>query len=283
MPHLDAAQQFIYVSRYSRWIESENRREIEWSETTKRYFDFFKKRLDGAVPKKIWNLAENLVNDMGVMPSMRAVWGSGDALEKNHIIGYNCCYVPFQDLRAAVELFYILMCGTGVGFSVEQRYISQIPAVPKQTGAGAGVHVVADSREGWADSFDALLRALWDGKDIQFDYSKVRPRGSRLKTMGGRASGPEPLQKLHDFTRALVLRAQGRQLNSEEWLDIGNVIGDVVVVGGVRRSSEINFSDLNDNLIRHAKDGNFPPHRYNSNNSAVYYTKPDSILSLIHI
>jgi ribonucleoside-diphosphate reductase alpha chain len=274
---LDAAQQFIYVSRYSRWIEPLNRREIEWPETTKRYFDFFKEKLDGAVPKNIWTLAEKLVNEMGVMPSMRAVWGAGDALKKNHIIGYNCCYVPFQDLQAAVELFYILMCGTGVGFSVESRYINQIPAVPKQTGAGAGVHVVGDSREGWADSFKALLYALWEGKDIQFDYSKVRPRGSRLKTMGGRASGPEPLQKLHDFTRGLVLRAQGRQLNSEEWLDIGNVIGDVVVVGGVRRSSEINFSDLDDDLIRHAKDGAFPPHRYNSNNSAVYYSKPDSV------
>ncbi len=277
MSKLDAAQQFIYVSRYSRWIDSLNRREIEWPETTKRYFDFFKKKLDGAVPKKIWALAEQRVNEMGVMPSMRAVWGSGEALEKNHIIGYNCCYLPFQDLLAPVELFYILMCGTGVGFSVEQRYISQIPAVPKQTGAGAGVHVVGDSREGWADSFKALINALWEGKDIQFDYSKVRPRGSRLKTMGGRASGPEPLQKLHDFTRNLVLRAQGRQLNSEEWLDIGNVVGDVVVVGGVRRSSEINFSDLDDDLIRHAKDGAFPPHRYNSNNSAVYYAKPDSV------
>lgn len=274
---LSPSQQFIYVSRYSRWIDELGRREIEWPETTKRYFDFMKKKLDGAVPKKIWQLAEEQVNEMGVMPSMRAVWGAGPALEKNNIIGYNCCYLPTQDLRAVVELFYILMCGTGVGFSCEKRYISQIPAVPKQTGAGAGVHIVADSREGWADSLDALLRALWEGKDIQFDYSQIRPRGARLKTMGGRASGPEPLKKLHDFTRNLVLRAQGRQLNSEEWLDIGNVIGDVVVVGGVRRSSEINFSDLDDDLIRHAKDGVFPPHRYNSNNSAVYYEKPDSI------
>jgi len=277
MSTLTPSQQFIYVSRYSRWIEPLNRREIDWTETTKRYFDFFKERLDGSIPKKIWGLTERLVNEMGVMPSMRAVWGSGDALKKNHIIGYNCCYLPFQDLKCPVELFYILMCGTGVGFSCEKRYIDQMPAVPMQTGMGAGVHVVADSREGWADSLDALLRALWEGKDIQFDYSLIRPRGARLITMGGRASGPEPLKKLHDFTRAVVLRAQGRQINSEEWLDIGNVIGDVVVVGGVRRSSEINFSDLDDNLIRHAKDGAFPPHRYNSNNAAVYYAKPDSI------
>jgi ribonucleoside-triphosphate reductase len=277
MPTLSPSQQFVYVSRYSRWIEAEGRREVVWPETTKRYFDFFKDRLNGDVPKKIWTLAESLVNEMGTMPSMRAVWGAGDALKENHIIGYNCCYLPFQDLRCPVELFYILMCGTGVGFSVEKRYIDQIPTVPMQTGAGAGVHVVGDSREGWADSLDALFRALWDGKDIQFDYSLVRPRGSRLKRMGGRASGPEPLKKLHDFTRALLLRAQGRKVNSEEWLDIGNVIGDVVVVGGVRRSSEITFSDLDDDLIRHAKDGAFPPHRYNSNNSAVYNSKPDSI------
>ncbi len=274
---LEPSQQFIYVSRYSRWIEPLNRREVEWTETTKRYFDFLKAKLDGAVPKKIWALTESLVNQMGVMPSMRAVWGAGDALAKNNIIGYNCSYLPFIDLRAPVELFYILMCGTGVGFSIEKRYIEQIPAIPQQTGAGAGVHIVGDSREGWADSLDALFRALWDGKDLQFDYSKVRPRGTRLKTMGGRASGPEPLKKLHDFARAIILRAQGRKLNSEEWLDIGNVIGDVVVVGGVRRSSEITFSDLHDDLIRHAKDGAFPPHRYNSNNTAVYYSKPDSV------
>lgn len=275
--HLSPSQQFVYISKYSRWIEAEHRRELDWKETSARYFSYFKKKLDQKVPKKIWALCESQVENMGVMPSMRAVWGAGPALEKNNIIGYNCCYLPFLDLRCPVELFYILMCGTGVGFSCEHRYIDQMPPVPKQTGMGAGVHVVADSREGWADSLDALFRALWSGKDIQFDYSKIRPRGARLVTMGGRASGPEPLKKLHDFVRNIALRAQGRQLTSEEWLDVGNVIGDVVVVGGVRRSSEINFSDLDDDLIRHAKDGSFPPHRYNSNNAAVYYSKPDAI------
>lgn len=278
MQELSPSQQFIYISRYSRWIEPLGRREIKWSETTKRYFDLFKEKMpEGAVPKKIWALAESLVNEMGVMPSMRAVWGAGEALKKNNIIGYNCCYLPFQDLRAVVELFYILMCGTGVGFSVEDRYISQMPTVPLQNGNGVGVHVVGDSREGWADSLDALFRALWEGKDIQFDYSKIRPRGARLYTMGGRASGPEPLKTLHQFAKGVILRAQGRKLNSEEWLDIGNVIGDVVVVGGVRRSSEITFSDLDDDLIRNAKTGVFPQHRHNSNNSALYNSKPDSI------
>lgn len=275
---MNDAQQFIFISRYARWIEEEGRRENSWQETTGRYFGFFKNKLGDKVPNKIWNLTEKYVNEMGVMPSMRSIWGAGKALEGNHIIGYNCCYLPFVDLRAPVELFYILMCGTGVGFSVEKQYIDQIPAVPQQTAMGYGVHVVEDSREGWATSLDAQLKAYWQGQDIQFDYSKIRPRGARLKTMGGRASGPEPLIRLHDFVRDMVFKAQGRKLTSLEWLDIGNVIGDVVVVGGVRRSSEINFSDLDDELIRHAKEGvNFPPYRYNSNNSAVYHWKPDAI------
>lgn len=276
-PQLDPTQQFIYVSKYSRWIEDKQRREIEWTETTSRYFVFFEKRYEQKIPKKIWSLAKKHVNSMGTMPSMRAVWAAGPALEKNNIIGYNCCYLPFQDLRAPVELFYILMCGTGVGFSVESRYIDQMPVVPFQTSEGAGVHVVADSREGWADSLWAQFEALWAGKDIEFDYSKVRPRGARLVTMGGRASGPDPLIRLHEFVREKVLAAQGRKLTSLEWLDIGNVIGDVVVVGGVRRSSEITFSDLSDTLIRDAKLPPFPPHRYNSNNATVYHNKPSVV------
>lgn len=276
-PHLDPVQQFIHVSKYSRWIESEQRREVDWTETTERYFSFFQKRFGEKIPKKIWALSNKHVNSMGAMPSMRAVWGAGPALEKNNIIGYNCCYLPFKDLQCPVELFYILMCGTGVGFSVERRYISQMPEVPFQTGDGMGVHVVEDSREGWADSLKILFDALWSGKDVEFDYSKIRPRGARLITMGGRASGPDPLRRLHEFVRETVLEYQGLQLSSIAWLDIGNMIGDVVVVGGVRRSSEITFSDLNDNLIRDAKTGSFPPIRYNSNNAAVYYVKPDAI------
>jgi ribonucleoside-triphosphate reductase len=274
---MDEAQKFVYVSRYARWQDDKKRREVEWTETTKRYFDFFKKQLDGKVPKKIWGLTEHYVNTMGVMPSMRALWAAGPQLEKNHITGYNCCYLPTQDLLAPVELFYILMCGTGVGTSVEERYISKIPAIPKQTSAGAGIFVVPDSREGWADSLKALINALWEGRDLEFDYTKIRPRGARLVTMGGRASGPGPLKKLHEFVRATVLSAQGRQLTSLEWLDIINMIGDVVVVGGVRRSSEITFSDLADDLIRNAKTGAFPPYRFNSNNSVAYYQKPDAV------
>lgn len=214
---------------------------------------------------------------MEVMPSMRAVWAAGPALEKNNIIGYNCCSLAFKDLQSIVELFYILMCGAGVGFSIEEQYISQMPPVALWTDQWLGVHVVGDSREGWADSLKAGLEAWFSGKDIEFDYSQVRPRGARLKTMGGRASGPDPLKKLHNFVKDVVVKAQGRKLSSLELLDIGNMVAEVVVVGGVRRSSEITFSDLNDDAIRHAKDFPIPPHRYMSNNSATYHKKPDLI------
>lgn len=274
---LSEAQKFIYMSRYSRWIPELGRREQSWEETTNRYFSFFEKRFGDIVPKKYWVLMKDKVNSMGVMPSMRCVWAAGDALEKNNIIAYNCSYIPFQDLRAPVEMFYILMCGTGTGFSIEDKYIKNIPSVPYQTAQGYGTHIVNDSREGWAHSLDLLFKSLWEGKDISFDYSRIRPKGARLKTMGGRASGSQPLIDLHKFVRNIVLSRQGEQLSSLDWLDISNKIADVVVVGGVRRSSQISFSDLGDDLIRHAKDGNFPPHRFNSNNSAVYYEKPDVI------
>jgi ribonucleoside-triphosphate reductase (thioredoxin) len=214
---------------------------------------------------------------MKVMPSMRALWAAGPALKNNNIIGYNCSYLAFKDLFSPVELFYILMCGTGVGFSVEKQFISQMPSVKNWAGEGIGVHVVEDSREGWADSLKVGLKAWFDGKDVEFDYSKVRPRGARLKTMGGRASGPDPLKKLHNFVRDVIIKAQGRQLTSVEWLDVGNMIAEVVVVGGVRRSSEISFSDLNDDGMRHAKDFPIPPHRYMSNNTAVYNGRPDMV------
>ncbi len=273
---LTPAQEFIFYRTYSRWQDSLNRRET-WQETVDRYFNFFLGKYKEAVPNKVWKLTYDAVLAMEVMPSMRALWAAGPALEQNNIIGYNCCALVFKDLQAVVELFYILMCGTGVGFSVEKQYISQMPPVATWTGEGAGIHIVGDSREGWANSLKAGLDAWFSGKDIEFDYTQVRPRGARLKTMGGRASGPDPLKKLHSFVRNILINAQGRQLTSIEWLDIGNMIGEVVVVGGVRRASEITFSDLDDEAIRHAKDFPIPPHRYMSNNSAVYNGKPDLI------
>lgn len=277
MESLSESQKFIYISRYARWLPDEQRRELSWDETVDRYLSFLKARFGGKIPNKLWRQSEKQLKSMGAMPSMRAAWSAGPALEANNILAYNCSYVPYQDLQALAEMFYILMCGTGVGFSVEKQYISQMPVVPIWHGDGAGIHVVEDSREGWASSLRAGLEAWFSGKDIEFDYSKVRPRGARLKTMGGRASGPDPLKKLHDFCRDLISKAQGRQLTSLEWQDIGNMIGEVVVVGGVRRASEIAFSDLDDNLIRYAKQPPFPPYRYMSNNSAIYTQKPSPI------
>lgn len=275
-------QELVFYRTYSRWQDSLGRRET-WEEAVDRYFSYFEKKFGDKVPAKVFKKARKNALEMGAMPSMRAFWTAGEALDASHVAGYNCCYLAFKDLRSPVELFYILMCGTGVGFSVEKMYIDLMPVVEHQTGSGVGIHVVGDSKEGWSDSLDAGLRAWFNGQDIEFDYSLVRPRGSRLKTMGGRASGPEPLRELHRTVRDIILKAQGRNLKSIEWLDIGNKIAEVVVVGGVRRSSEITFSDLEDNDIRDAKDfskGSFPISRFMSNNSAVYWEKPDAVTFL---
>lgn len=293
---MNESQKFIHISKYARWIESDGRRESSWDETVDRYLCFMMGKFPN-VPSKVWKLSERHLKNMGVVPSMRAAQMAGPALDQNNILGYNCAYIPFDCIKAVVDHFFILMCAAGSGFSTEsmyigtkscpdividadEEYISQMPEVKRWYGDGNGIHVVADSAEGWARSLWVGLESWFDGKDIEFDYSKVRPRGTRLKTKGGRASGPGPLKKLHEFCRKIVHDAQGRKLNSLEWLDIGNMIGDVVVVGGVRRASEINFSDKDDDLIRFAKDfskGQFPEYRYNSNNSAVYFEKPNSI------
>lgn len=275
---LSPLQEFVFYRTYSRWQDDKQRRET-WPEAVDRYFKYFEGKFKEKVPPKVFQKAKKNVLAMAVMPSMRAFWTAGKALDATHVAGYNCCYLTFKDLRSPVELFYILMCGAGVGFSVEKQYISQNLEILPQTGAGAGVHVVADSKEGWADALYAGLEAWFCGLDLEFDYSKVRPRGARLNTMGGRASGPGPLKELLVFVREMVLKAQGRTLTSLEWLDIGNKIAEVVVVGGVRRSSEITFSDLDDDSIRDAKDfskGSFPLHRHMSNNSAVYNGRPSA-------
>lgn len=279
---LSPLQELVFYRTYSRWQDDLGRRET-WEEAVNRYFEYFQKKFGDKVPAKVFKKAKKNTLEMGAMPSMRAFWTAGPALDASHVAGYNCCYLSMKDLRSPVELFYILMCGTGVGFSVEHTYISRMPEVKRQSGAGAGIHVIQDSKEGWADSLFAGLSAWFAGLDIEFDYTKVRARGTRLKTMGGRASGPEPLKELHSTVKTIVLGAQGRKLKSIEWLDIGNKIAEVVVVGGVRRSSEITFSDLSDNDIRDAKDfskGVFPIHRYMSNNSAVYWGKPDAVTFL---
>jgi ribonucleoside-diphosphate reductase alpha chain len=271
-PELSAAQAFVYYRTYARWLEDEHRRE-EWSESVERYFDFFSARFAGAVPDAVWTRAFEHVHAMAVMPSMRALWSAGPALEHNHIFAYNCCCLAFSELRRPVELFFILMCGAGVGFSVERRYIDQMPAV-RPASSLAIRHRVADSREGWADSLAIALDTWFGGGDVEFDYSGVRPAGSRLRTFGGRAPGPEPLRRLHRAVRAVIAGARGRKLRPIEWLDVGNLIAEAVLAGGSRRASEIALSDLDDEELRHAKDAPFPPHRAMSNNSAVYFGRP---------
>lgn len=278
-PFRNELAEFVFYRTYARWIEDQGRRET-WEETISRYIKYVVDPHKDKIPTKAYNKVTSQIKKMGVMPSMRAVWSSGGALGKNNIAGYNCCYLPIIDIFSFSELLFILMHGTGVGFSVEQENIDQMPIVQPQTSAGAGVHVVDDSKEGWAESVRIGFEAWFNGKDIEFDYTKIRPRGARLKTMGGRASGPDPLIKLHKFAKEIILNAANRRLTSLEVHDIVCKIAEIVVVGGVRRSSLISFSDLNDELLMTAKDQNVisaNKHRYMSNNSAVFPSKPDSV------
>ena len=280
MPHsqMSPLQELVFYRTYSRWSDSKGRRET-WEEAVDRYCSFFEKKFEDKVPAKVFRKIRKNIKEHKTMPSMRAFWTAGDALDSSNVAGYNCSYTPISDLRASAEVLYILCCGAGVGFSVENKYVSQIQEVKYQTGDGDGVFVIPDNKEGWADALFHGLDSWYNGKDIEFDYSLIRPRGARLKTMGGRASGPEPLKTLLVFVREKVLSAQGRKLTSLEWLDIQNKIAEIVVVGGVRRSSQISFSDLHDYDIRDAKDfskGNFPLSRYMSNNSAVYFGRPSA-------
>lgn len=267
------AQEFVITNKYVRWIDDKKRRET-WPEAVGRYIDFFQKKFGEKVPKRVFEQCRENFTNMGAMGSMRALWTAGDALERDHISAYNCCYLPIRDLRSFAEAFYILMCGTGVGFSVEKEYIDQLPAVKRQTGEHLGVHVIADSKEGWADTLLLGLETWFDGKDIDFDPSRCRAAGARLKTMGGRASGPTPLLRTLERVKKIILAAQGRQLTDVECLDVSNHVAEAVVVGGVRRSSQISFSDLDSDGMRHAKDHPIPPHRGMSNNSAVYLKRP---------
>jgi len=278
-PFRNELSEFVFYRTYSRWLESEGRRET-WEESINRYFINVIEPHSEKLPKKIVKEIKWQIGRMGVMPSMRTLWSAGHSFKHTNVAGYNCGYLPIVDIFSFCELLYILMCGTGVGFSVEQEEISKMPEVPHQTAQGSGTHIVEDSKEGWAESLRVGLESWFSGRDLEFDYSSVRPRGSRLITMGGRASGPEPLKRLHDFVRRVILGAQGRQLTSLECHDIACKVAEIVVVGGVRRSSLISFSDLNDEEMRKAKRFPIPPHRFMANNSAVYTEKPDSVVFL---
>lgn len=271
---------FIAKSRYSRYLDDKGRRE-HWSETVARYFDFMEKHLaekqSYVLTKELRAELEQAVNDLEVMPSMRAIMTAGPALERQNVAAFNCSYLPIDDPKAFDEAMYILLCGTGVGFSVEQQYVNKLPEVPEQLFPSETTIVVSDSKEGWAKSLRQLLALLYSGEIPRYDVSKVRPAGARLKTFGGRASGPGPLEELYKFCIAKFKGATGRRLSSLECHDILCKIGEVVVVGGVRRSAMISLSDLADDKMAHAKAGAWwegQGQRALANNSAVYQEKP---------
>ena len=274
-------ENFIALSRYARWISEENRRET-WGETVDRYFDFMlnylKENYKYVPDNKIVEELKSAVFSRNVMPSMRSVMTSGPALERDHVAGYNCSFIPVDSPRSFDETMYILMCGTGVGFSVEYKYINKLPDVPESFEKSTTVIVVEDSKTGWAKAYRELLAMLWVGQVPAIDVSKVRPSGARLKTMGGRSSGPQPLINLFDFTIAKFKNAAGRSFKPIEAHDIMCKIGEIVVVGGVRRSAMISLSNINDIEMASAKSGNWwekNSQRALSNNSVAYSRKPE--------
>ncbi len=266
-------QSFIHTSRYARWLENEGRRE-NWSETVGRYIDNVVINL---VDNKIANEIRDAILGQEVTPSMRAMMTAGKALERDNTAGYNCSYLPVDDPKSFDEAMFILLCGTGVGFSVERQFVSKLPEVPKLFDSDTTV-VVKDSKEGWAKAFRQVLALLWAGEIPKWDVSKVRPAGARLKIFGGRASGPAPLVELFNFAITTFKNAQGRKLSSIECHDLMCFIGQIVVVGGVRRSAMISLSNLSDDRMRHAKSGQWwetAAHRALANNSVSYTEKPD--------
>jgi ribonucleoside-diphosphate reductase alpha chain len=272
-------QTFIATSRYSRWIEEENRRE-SWEETVDRFMEnvVYPKmpETEEAVNTNI--SIRNAILNLEIMPSMRAMMTAGKALDRDNTCAYNCSYLPVDDMKSFDEAMFILMCGTGVGFSVERQYVSKLPEIPEKMFDSQTTIVVQDSKEGWAKSLRQLVSLLYSGEVPRWDMSKVRPAGSRLKIFGGRASGPEPLDQLFRFVVSIFKNASGRKLNSLECHDIMCKIGEVVVVGGVRRSAMISLSNLSDDRMRNAKTGQFwetNPQRSLANNSVAYTEKPD--------
>ena len=274
-------QEFIHLSRYSRWLPEEGRRET-WNETVTRYFDFFTDHLKDMTGYKLDNDLRNdlevAVLEQRVMPSMRCLMTAGEALKRENIAGYNCSYVAVNRIQAFDEILYILMNGTGVGFSVERQFVSELPMVAEEFHETDTVIVVADSKLGWAKAYKELVGLLYIGQIPRWDLSKVRPAGAPLKTFGGRASGPAPLENLFNFTVNVFKGANGRKLSSLECHDIVCKIAEVVVVGGVRRSALISLSNLSDDRMRHAKSGQWweqNGQRALANNSACYTEKPD--------
>lgn len=274
-------QSFIHASRYARYLDNKQRRET-WEETVDRYISFFANHLNENFSfsfdsKTLSEIRSSIIN-LDVMPSMRAMMTAGPALERCNVAGYNCSYVPIDDQRAFDEVLYILMCGTGVGFSVERQFVNELPMIADHMEESSTTIVVEDSKEGWAKAFRELVSMLYGGRIPKWDVSKVRPAGARLKTFGGRASGPEPLVDLFKFAVRLFQNAKGRKLTSIECHDLVCKVAEVVVVGGVRRSALISLSNLSDDRMRTAKSGAWwetEPQRALANNSVCYTERPD--------
>jgi len=274
-------QNFIALSRYARWLPEKNRRET-WKETVARYFDFMevhlKENTNQELIPKTRKILEDAVLNLEVMPSMRALMTAGKALADNNIAGYNCAYLSVDHPKAFDEALYVLMHGTGVGFSVERQFVNKLPEVPEEMVDVDDIIVVQDSKEGWQSAFRKLITYLYDGEMPKWDFSKIRPKGARLSTFGGRASGPEPLLDLFHFSTNLFKDAVGRKLTSYEAHRMMCKIAEVVVVGGVRRSALISLSNLTDERMRNAKSGQWwsdTPEMALSNNSVCYTEKPD--------
>ena len=267
-------QSFIHTSRYAKYFDGKGRE--SWPETVDRYMGNV---VGYDIDHDIYNEIREAILGLEIMPSMRAMMTAGVALERDNTAGYNCSYLPVDDPKSFDEAMFILLCGTGVGFSVERQFISKLPEIPKLFQSDTTI-VVKDSKEGWAKSFRQLLALLWAGEIPLWDVSRVRPAGARLKTFGGRASGPAPLVDLFNFAVKMFKGAEGRKLSSIECHDLMCKIGEIVVVGGVRRSAMISLSNLSDDRMRHAKSGNWwdnEPQRALANNSVAYTEKPDSL------
>lgn len=270
--------EFVYYRTYAKWMPEEGRRET-WIETVDRYINFMKENLGSGFTDKEYAEVREAILNQEAMPSMRLLQFAGKAARKQNVCAYNCSFIAPRSFQDFAEIMYISMCGTGVGFSVESENVQALPQIQKQTGKRVPVHVVGDSREGWADAFALGMKTWYEGEDIDFDFSLVRPAGSRLVTMGGKSSGPEPLRSLLSFTRERILRRQGRRLSNLDAHDIICKIGECVVAGGVRRSAMISLSDIDDEAIRDSKKGQFyftEGQRMLANNSAVYLEKPDT-------
>ena len=272
---MDQYQEFIHKSRYARWLPEKGRREA-WHETVNRYVDFWKNR--GQIDDKVASELFNAIHGLEVMPSMRCLMTAGKALDLDNVAGFNCSYLHIDHPRSFDELMYVLMCGTGVGFSVERKFINKLPDIAETFHNTDTTIVVADSKIGWASAFRELISLLYAGKIPKWDMSKVRPSGSRLKVFGGRASGPDPLIDLFTFCVELFKKAAGRKLTSIECHDVVCKIAEIVVVGGVRRSALISLSNLSDPRMAKAKSGDWwrnEAQRALANNSVAYTEKPD--------